>query len=223
MSESLVSIWLASLLAAPPGSVAAGKSSTKALHPQNTTMGFRVQPASRSAVGEWIERNEIAVLELCGRYFDAQWEYFEGYHSPGRGHVFAQKIRSAAGKQDGLFWPESGGAGESPMGPLFARAAFNEEQPDGGPVPYFGYFFKALPAQGPAAPGGNQDYRQGTGFALAAWPAAYGVTGRRIFLLSHAGEIYFKDLGPETVRTASAMTAFNPDRSWTRIPVRPER
>ena len=208
MSTPLVSTWLLALfLAAMAGYGATDRK-------PGETLPFAAK--ALVPVDSRIRGNEISVIELCGRYLDWQSEYFSGTHDGDGRHSFAQKIRSTPGKEDGLFWPEGGGSGESPSGPLFARAAFNEVQPDGGPVPYHGYFFKTLRTQVQAAAEG-QDRR---GFALAAWPAAYGVTGKRSFLVSHAGEIYWKDLGPDTPRAAAGMTFFNPDRSWTRVPPR---
>jgi hypothetical protein len=168
--------------------------------------------AAPVTVEQRIRSHETAVVELCVDYLDWQFEYFSGGHAGNGKQAFAQRIRSTPGKEDGLFWPEGGRSGESPTGPLFARAAFHEEQPEGGPVPYFGYFFKTLLIRDPAVAGG--------GFALAAWPAAYSVTGRRTFVVSHAGEVYSKDLGPDTSRAVVRIVVFNPDRSWSRLPRR---
>ena len=55
------------------------------------------------------------------------------------------------------------------------------------------------------------------GFALIAWPAQYGVTGRSSFLINYRSELYAKDLGSDTGHSAPATVIFNPDRSWSRI------
>jgi Protein of unknown function (DUF2950) len=34
------------------------------------------------------------------------------------------------------------------------------------------------------------------------------------FLVSHAGVVYQKDLGPRTEQLARRMTSFNPDQTW---------
>jgi hypothetical protein len=39
------------------------------------------------------------------------------------------------------------------------------------------------------------------------------------FMVSHAGTVYEKDLGPSTGAVAQAMTRFNPDASWTKSPL----
>jgi hypothetical protein len=76
-------------------------------------------------------------------------------------------------------------------------------------------------AQGQDAAGGALDYhshgRLRKGFALVAWPADYGVAGNETFLMNHFGDIYLKNLGPDTPRIAETMRVFNPDRSWSKL------
>ena len=55
------------------------------------------------------------------------------------------------------------------------------------------------------------------GYALVAYPAEYGNSGVMTFLVNHQRVIYEKDLGPNTSRIASGITAFNPDSSWQRV------
>ena len=55
------------------------------------------------------------------------------------------------------------------------------------------------------------------GFALAAAPAEYGVTGVKTFIVSHDGVVYEKDLGANTLTEFSKMERFNPDTSWTPV------
>ena len=85
-----------------------------------------------------------------------------------------------------------------------------------------GYPFQTRPAGAPPAPGGAYDYRIGKdmsrGFALVAWPAKYGETGIDSFIVSHDGEVFQKDLGPNGGQAAKAMKAFDPDSSWTQVP-----
>jgi len=162
-----------------------------------------------------IRRNESAVRDLCRRYVRAQFDYFN------RNLSFAQKIRSAPGRKDGLFWQDDGLADESPVGPLFARAAFAEAV-DAAPEPFFGYYFKVLPAQPPSTQGVALDQRavseRERGFALIAWPAKYGATGIESFLISNLGVIYYKDLGRDTLRDAPLIEYFHPDDSWDQVP-----
>lgn len=95
-----------------------------------------------------------------------------------------------------------------------------EVRPGLSPVPLDGYFFKLLPKQGPYAPGGARSYVKGgrwtNGYAILAYPAQYGKTGRKSFLISNAGEVYEADLLFLTQPTAEAMDTFDPrpDRGW---------
>ncbi|HKF67739.1 MAG TPA: DUF2950 family protein, partial [Vicinamibacterales bacterium] len=88
--------------------------------------------------------------------------------------------------------------------------------------PYHGYYFKILKGQGPAAPLGQLDYViKGAmigGFALAAAPAKYGMTGVKTFIVSQDGVVYEKDLGPKTLEAFRTMERFNPDKTWTPVP-----
>jgi len=88
-------------------------------------------------------------------------------------------------------------------------------------LPYHGYYFQVLKAQGPEAPGGAMEYvvhgKMIGGFALVAWPADYGVSGIKTFLVSHSGTVYEKDLGPATPTLARAIARFNPDKTWRTV------
>ncbi|MNF14541.1 hypothetical protein D3C80_2167940 [compost metagenome] len=57
------------------------------------------------------------------------------------------------------------------------------------------------------------------GFALIAWPAKYGDTGVMSFMISHDGEIFEKDLGPDSEQVAQSMKLFDPDDSWKEVSV----
>ena len=52
------------------------------------------------------------------------------------------------------------------------------------------------------------------GFALIAYPAKYGDSGIKTFIVNHRGVVYEKDLGPSTAALAPQMTRFNPDKTW---------
>jgi hypothetical protein len=135
--------------------------------------------------------------------------------------VYAQRIVSRSGKKDGLYWPPESSADESPLGELAASAAAEGYRVGEQRAPYHGYYYKILTRQGPNAPGGTLDYIvRGSmigGFALVAYPAEYRNSGVMTFLVNHRGDIYEKDLGPNTARVAASMTAFNPDNTWRRV------
>ena len=84
--------------------------------------------------------------------------------------------------------------------------------------PFHGYYFKVLKGQGPAAPMGQMDFVvKGAmigGFALAAAPAQYRVTGVKTFMVGPNGVVYEKDLGPDTLKVFESMDRFNPDKTW---------
>jgi DUF2950 family protein len=52
------------------------------------------------------------------------------------------------------------------------------------------------------------------GFALAAAPAQYRVTGVKTFIVGPSGIVYQKDLGPDTLKLFQGMARFNPDKAW---------
>jgi hypothetical protein len=86
------------------------------------------------------------------------------------------------------------------------------------PVPYQGYYYRIVTAQGADALDGAYDYlahgRMIGGFALVAFPAQYGVSGVMTFIVNHGGVVYQKDLGPNTAAIARGLRLFNPDGSW---------
>ncbi|HEY2257595.1 MAG TPA: DUF2950 domain-containing protein [Variovorax sp.] len=160
-----------------------------------------------------IGRNELAAINAVLAYFDAQKEYAQVDRDSNGTLDYAQKFVSSPGRHDGLYWPTAPGEPESPLGPIYAAG-----RPGEG---YHGYHFRILEAQGPNAPGGAYDYvigkRMRGGFALIAWPVAYGETGVMSFMVSHDGVVYEKNLGAGTDAAARAMTRFNPDAGWRKV------
>jgi Protein of unknown function (DUF2950) len=55
------------------------------------------------------------------------------------------------------------------------------------------------------------------GFALGAYPAEYGNSGVMTFIVSHAGDVFQKDLGLNTAKLAERMTSYNPDATWQKV------
>ena len=166
--------------------------------------------------------NELDTIAAVLAYVDAQNEYADKDHGAGVG-VYAQRINSQPGKKDGLYWPTAAGEEASPLGDLAAAGAAEGYRIRGGGErrPFHGYYYQILTRQGPAAPGGVQDYvvkgKMIGGFALVAWPAEYGNSGVMTFIVNHSGTVYEKDLGSRTTQVASNMTAFNPDDSWKKV------
>jgi len=166
-----------------------------------------------------IGRNELDTIQTVLAYVAAQNDFADNNKS-GKFNVYAQRIISDPGKRNGLYWPAAAGEEQSPLGALFAKASGEGYHAGRGQVPYHGYYYKILTRQGPTAPGGEVDYvvrgQMIGGFALVAWPAEYGNSGVKTFLVNHEGVVFEKDLGPRTERIASRMTEFNPDHTWTK-------
>jgi len=158
-----------------------------------------------------IGRNELSAAESLRAYHDAQLDYAEQDRDGDGALEYAQKFISTDGLHDGLFWAEDDSGEISPLGPLFGDATLGND--------WHGYHFRILDAQGPSAPGGSYAYRIGDnlsrGFAAIAWPARYDDTGVISFMISHDGQVFEKDLGPNSEKLARAMKQFDPDTSWT--------
>lgn len=169
-----------------------------------------------------IGENELDAIQVCMAYVDAQREYYS--EDRGAGMLeYARRLESTTGKHDGLVWEARPGEAPSPLGPLVAQAhaeGYPAPRRD-RPVPYRGYLYRTLFAQGPDAPGGAYGFvvkgHMIGGFALVAFPAKYGDSGIMTFVVSHDGVVYEKDLGPQTSRLAGAMKVFNPDRTWRKV------
>ena len=170
-----------------------------------------------------IGSNELNVIKVCAAIADAQRDYYSALHDGASEHRYAQKFRSTAGTQDGLFWEVKAGAQpESPLGPLVAEAASEGYQHHAtgtpAPHPFHGYVYRMLTSQGANAPGGARNYivdgRMTGGFALVAYPVSYRNSGVMTFIVDQDGQIYQKDLGPDTDQIASEMVAYNPDATW---------
>jgi hypothetical protein len=145
--------------------------------------------------------NELDAIQLCHGYVEAQGDYAEMKRTDGSVAQYAQRIVSTPGKQDGLAWKNADGTWGGPIGENIANLI---EQGYAKGDAYHGYYFKVLKGQGPAAPMGRMDYVvKGVmigGFALAATPAEYRVTGVKTFIVSNDGVVYEKDLGTEHAR-----------------------
>ncbi|VVP73801.1 hypothetical protein PS914_01532 [Pseudomonas fluorescens] len=164
-----------------------------------------------------IGRNELATVQSALAYYDAQMDYATVDRNGDGVLEYAQKFISSNGKQDGLYWAEEPGVEESPLGPLFGDAKPGDD--------WHGYQYRILDAQGPSAPGGAYSYKLGNnmsrGFALIAWPAKYGDSGVMSFMISHEGELFEKDQGPDSAKLSKSMRRFDPDSSWSDVDEQP--
>jgi len=176
---------------------------------------FDAEQGKVEVLARHIGRNELNAVEVCRGYVEAQMEYANVDRDADGNLEYAQRIVSSPGKQDGLYWEGQPG---SLVPKAFAAAAEAAAEAGKKHQPYHGYYYRILKAQGPAAEGGAVNYvvkgEMIGGFALVAWPAEYGVSGVKTFIVNHRGMVYEKDLGPSTDALARQMTVFNPDKTW---------
>lgn len=182
---------------------------------------------SRAGVQEIIDRrigrNELDAIQVCLAIADAQRDYAAASHDGQPAGVYARRLISSVGRQDGLWWETAPGEPPSPLGPMVAAASTGGYRVGSGdrPQAYRGYYFRILGAQGPNAPGGAMDYvvrdRMIGGFAVLAWPSRHGNTGIMSFMVSHDGQVFERNLGPDTDRIARAIRSFDPGPGWTKV------
>jgi hypothetical protein len=163
-----------------------------------------------------IGENELDAIAVCRGFVEAQEEYASEKHDGSQLNQYAQRIISTPGKQDGLAWQNPDGTWGGPVGETVAKALAEGYGPNS--TPFHGYYFKVLKGQGPDAPLGQMNFVvEGVmigGFALAAAPAQYRVTGVQTFIVSYEGVVYQKDLGPDTLKIFKNMELYNPDKTW---------
>ena len=142
---------------------------------------FDVDQGRQEILYRRIGTNELDAIAICRGYVEAQKGYAQTIHDDSGVNQYAQRIFSTPGKHNGLYWQNPDRTPSGPIGGAVAKA-LSEGYSIGG-TGYHGYYFKILKGQGPAAPLGRMNYViQGAmigGFALAAVPAQYGVTGIR--------------------------------------------
>jgi hypothetical protein len=161
--------------------------------------------------------NELNAIAICRGFVEAQHEYAMEKHDDAKVNQYAQHILSTPGKHNGLAWKNEDGTWGGPVGEEVAKALEEGYTAQRG-QPYHGYYFKVLKGQGSAAPMGEMDFVVGGamigGFALAAAPAEYRVTGVLTFMVGPDGVVYEKDLGPDTLKIFQSMDRYNPDKTW---------
>lgn len=164
-----------------------------------------------------IGRNELSAMQTLLAVCDAQDDYARLSQQKTGISSYALKLASSPGKRDGLYWPSTPGEPQSPLGPAFLEAGKQSHEQSG----YHGYHYRLLTSQGPHAPGGKYDYlvngKLFGGFALIAWPARYGDSGIKTFMVSHDGRVYESDLGPSSAAKGAAIKTFDPGPGWTEV------
>lgn len=161
--------------------------------------------------------NQTSAMAACKAYAEAQEIYRRTDYDSDGVLEYAQSI-----KGNHSLLEQTAGAGDLA---LVDRTFGDAEGEPSQAKPKAGYLFKILKAQGADATGGRRSYftehpvRPGSkggspsmtlGYALIAYPAVYGSTGRDCFIINNNGVIFQADLGPDTHRLVRQMTEFNP-------------
>ena len=183
---------------------------------------FDSRSGAQELVKRRIARNELAAIRTARAYVDAQ-KVFSSTHGQG---AYAQRLVSSHGKYNGLYWPAAPGAPDSPLEPLMLQAkekGYPGARVSGKPMPYQGYYFRILIAQGAKTSEGARNYvsngRMTGGFGLIGWPASYGASGIMTFIVNQDENVFQKDLGPRTETIAPEIKVFDPDLSWVKVDV----
>jgi DUF2950 family protein len=163
-----------------------------------------------------VGQNELDAILICRGYVEAQHEYALTRPNGSKIAEYAQRIISTPGMKDGLAWRAPDGTWQGPVGEGVARViaeGYSDKK-----LPYHGYYFKVLKGQGPSAPLGEMNYLiKGAmigGFALAAAPSDYAVTGVKSFIVSQDGVVYERDFGTKTDEWFKNVQLFDPDSKW---------
>ena len=187
------------------------------------TWFFDTKKGKEEELNRRIGENELFTIQSCLAVVDAQREYAMVDHDGDGLREYAETFASDPSKQNGLYWATKEGEDPSPLGELLVKAkaeGYSKKGSKGNPVPYHGYFYKILKAQGKNAPGGAYDYiingNMIGGFAVVAWPAKYGNSGIMTFMVNHDGVVYQRNLGKNTDKIAKGMTKYDPDKTWAK-------
>ena len=117
--------------------------------PDGPSWRFDTAAGREEIINRRVGQNELNTIQVCLAYVDAQREYYARDPDNNGLLQYARAFASTPGKRDGLFWPTKPGEPASPLGPLVARARGEGYSKSGsGPVPYWGYYYRILTAQG---------------------------------------------------------------------------
>lgn len=161
-----------------------------------------------------IGENEAMTLGAFRLLVLAQQEHMARSRDAEAVPTYATRFVGVKGSYNGLDWQADGALPQA-----LVKAGISDEARTTDPVvPYYGYYFRILKAQGKHAPGGAKSYlssdKMTGGFAFIAYPADYRSSGVKTFIAGPNGAVYEKDLGLETTKLATSMTQYDPDPSW---------
>ncbi len=167
-----------------------------------------------------VGRNELAAIATCRALVDAEFDY-AAVDRDGAGPAYARRLVSSEGTRDGLWWDDRATPDDpSPLAVRLDRIEHVVADSEAA-LPFGGYAWRVLLAQGESAPGGVRDWVVGerlvAGFAWIGAPVRYRETGVKTFLVGPDGEVRERDLGENSLAIASAMDVFDPDETWTRV------
>lgn len=184
---------------------------------------FDAARGAEQLIDRRVGRNELDTIQACLAFADAEREYY--MRNPQQEPLlhYADRLISTEGKKDGLYWPAGENEEPSPLGEGFAQARAEGYLQEGTPkkgAPFHGYVYRLLTKQGANARGGAYEYLVNGkllgGFAAVAFPVEYGNSGVMTFIVNHDGVVFSKDLGPDTMKLATAMDTFDPGPDWKR-------
>ena len=185
---------------------------------------FDTEKGREEILNRRIGQNELDAIQVSLAYVDAQREFATKDRDRNALLEYAQKFRSDPGKKNGLYWEAKAGEPQSPLGLFVADArsqGYGSPKASDKPVPYRGYYYRILTAQGKDAAGGAYSYlvkgKMIGGFALVAYPAEYENSGVMTFIVNHDGKVFQKNLGKDTAKLAQGMKEYNPDSSWSAV------
>lgn len=184
---------------------------------------FDTDKGKQEILNRRIGENELFTIQACLAVVDAQREYALKDRDKNSLLEYAQKFISDPGKKNGLYWEVKQGEAPSPLGPIMlqARGEGYQRKTPTTPVPFHGYYYRILTAQGKDAPGGAYSYlvkgKMIGGFAVVAYPAEYGNSGVMTFIVNHDGKVFQKNLGSNTASIAKGMKEYNPDKTWSEV------
>jgi hypothetical protein len=183
---------------------------------------FDTDAGKEEMLSRRIGRNELRVIDVCRDYVAMQKAYASQPRDGKIAGLYAQRFLSSPSRQDGLYWSVGDEEAPSPLGDLVAQAVVEGYDVTKDPsLPFWGYHFRILTAQGAAAKGGARSYlvdgEMSGGFALIAYPADYGRGGIMTFMVNQDGVVYQKDLGEDTLKVVPGLSEYNPDSTWAEV------
>ena len=160
---------------------------------------FNTSAGNDEILARRIGKNELLAIDAVSAMATAEELYFRRGHDGNARHLYTEKVLSTPGRQDGLYWEVPADRPSSPLGRLneFAKDVVISTKPGAAPI-FDGYSFRIIT-------------ETKGGFTIVATPVTYGDSGIMTFVLHKGDQIYQKDLGADSVSTAS----YSPNDGWT--------